>query len=140
MKLISNIKKLSAAAAIFLATSLSAHADLDEVIDAYQARGWYIHDVTTGYLVEGEVAEVTVFLEAGDRMVVRGEGADAVRDLDVAVILPNGDLLKKDVDADATPYVPFTVPVSGLYTVQIKIHSLFAGFSAAEVGLILAER
>ena len=140
MKIKNTIKNIIAAAAIWMALGVSAHAGLDEVIEAYEARGWTIHDVQTGFLAQGKVAEVRVFLQAGDRMIVRGEGAADVRDLDVAVILPNGRLLKKDVDVDPKPYVPFTAPVTGYYTVQVKIVRLWSGVGGAEVGLVLAER
>ena len=140
MKIKNTIKSLFAAATIWMGLGLSAHADLDEVVDAYLDRGWFIHDVQTGFLEEGEVAELQVYLEAGDRMVVRGEGANDVRDLDAAVLLPNGRLLKKDVDIDPTPYVPFTAPVTGFYTIQVKIISLWSGIGGAEVGVVLAER
>ena len=123
-----------------LVAAPSAKAGIHEIVYAYENRGWSIHDIAVESLYEKAGVSKEVYLNAGDRMVLRGEGADAVRDLDLAVFLPGGALLKRDVDRDPHPCVMFTAPVSGYYTVEATLFELWSGFGSAEVALILAEQ
>ncbi len=123
-----------------LAAAPSAKAGIHEIVYAYENRGWFVHDIAVESLYEKDGVSKEVYLNAGDRMVLRGEGADAVRDLDLAVFLPNGNLLKRDADRDPHPCVIFTAPVSGHYTVEATLFELWSGFETAEVAVILAEQ
>ncbi|MDF1752172.1 MAG: hypothetical protein P1U89_05265 [Verrucomicrobiales bacterium] len=113
---------------------------LEDVIRAYTNRGWLIHDIESDFLREGESTSMFVSISQGDDIVVRGEGAICIRDLDIAIYLPNGRLLKRDQDRDATPYITFRAPVSGRYRIQLKNYRMHSGCSEAEAAVILAER
>ena len=140
MKNIKDIKMAFTSLAAFAVFTLTAKAGLIEVVSTYEGRGWYVHDIEVSYLLEGETRSMYVELNAGDSMIARGEGAVDVRDLDVAVYLPNGRLLLKDEDGDAAPRVPFTAPMSGMYRIDMKIYRLWSIVGGAEAALVLAER
>lgn len=120
------------------ASEFGAFANLLKVAATYESRGWYLHDFEVKRLEEGDYYDFTVRLDRGDTMIVRGEGDDSVRDLDLGIFTPSGRLLKKDIDYDRTPCVEFVAPVTGNYQIRVLMTSCLG--RSAHFAVLLAER
>lgn len=120
------------------ASEVGAFVNLIKVAAAYETRGWYLHDFAVQTIDERDYHDLTVHLDRGDRMIVRGEGDDSVIDLDLGVFTPGGRLVKKDIDYDRTPCVEFTATVTGTYRIRVLMTRCL-GYRA-HCAVLLAEK
>ncbi len=143
------IPSVAAAAALALAGSAKAGpADERAILQlakqvatveaAYVADGYFVHDFEPVAVDDGESHIFKVFLDAGDRVRLRGMGDGDATDIDLHVRDPRGGLVASDEDLDATPLANFTARKTGVYRVEISLPGCAANMSYLAV--LLATR
>lgn len=113
---------------------------LNTVTRTYTARGYYLHDMSPAFLRRGAMKDMTVNLNRGEHIVIRGAGDSDASDVDIAVFGPDGRCVARDTDYDANPCVQFRAPRTGRYTVRIGLVSCASYTNGSYVALVLAEK
>lgn len=92
-----------------------------------------------GLLKVGKQAETSIPLKGGTEYAFIGGGDDDAGDLDLYLVDPNGKIVERDVDDDATPVVTFKAPADGQYRILLKLaegqaKSSFCGYATMRSG------
>jgi hypothetical protein len=87
----------------------------------------------------GKQVETTIPLKAGTEYAFIGGGDDDAIDLDLYLVNPEGKIVERDIDEDATPVVTFKAPADGKYRVLLKLiaaatKSSFCGYATLRAG------
>lgn len=90
-------------------------------------------------LKSGKQAETSIPLKSGVEYAFVGGGDDDVNDLDLYLADPNGKIIERDIDEDATPVVTFKAPAEGQYRIILKLadgkaKSSFCGYATMRAG------
>ncbi|MEQ1744363.1 MAG: hypothetical protein ABMA02_02975 [Saprospiraceae bacterium] len=87
------------------------------------------------YIPQGEDVGFTTTLNAGTKYAFVGGGDDDVTDLDITLLNERGAEVATDIKSDNSPIVTYTPPMSGRYTVRVKMYRTNTAGSFA--GLII---
>ena len=102
----------------------SATEFLDRLVSRLTGQGYpVVGAVRSGTLEHQQTTQVTLSLEQGRCYVVQGAGGDHVDDLDLRIASPTRVPLAQDVGIDARPALRLCAPLSGDYTLDVRMFS-----------------
>jgi hypothetical protein len=85
------------------------------------------HEVGTEALNQNQSGNFTIGLQAGRQYGIVGVCDTDCRDLDLALVGPNGSVLERDISDDDLPFLLFRAKVTGTYKVRVAMARCLAG-------------
>lgn len=82
-----------------------------------------VGEVRSGTLEHQQTTQTTLSLTEGHCYVVQGAGGDHVDDLDLRILSPTRIPIAQDVGLDARPSLRLCAPISGDYTLDVRMFS-----------------